>query len=77
MLVCSVFIIQVSVPVDLSKLSDVVKTDAVKNAAYGKLVTKVNNIDTSGFVLKTKYDAVKSQLKKIQKLVSLLKNKLQ
>ena len=77
MLVCSVFIIQVSVPVDLSKLSDVVKTDAVKNAAYGKLVTKVNNIDTSGFVLKTKYDAVKSQLKKIQKLASLLKNKLQ
>ena len=77
MLVCSVFIIQVSVPVDLSKLSDAVKTDAVKNAAYGKLVTKINNIDTSGFVLKTKYDAVKSQLKKIQKLVSLLKNKLQ
>ena len=77
MLVCSVFIIQVSVPVDLSKLSDAVKTDPVKNAAYGKLVTKVNNIDTSGFVLKTKYDAVKSQLKKIQKLVSLLKNKLQ
>ena len=77
MLVCSVFIIQVSVPVDLSKLSDAVKTDAVKNAAYGKLVTKVNNIDTSGFVLKTKCDAVKSQLKKIQKLVSLLKNKLQ
>ena len=77
MLVCSVFIIQVSVPVDLSKLSDAVKTDAVKNAAYGKLVTKVNNIDTSGFVLKTKYDAVKSQLTKIQKLVSLLKNKLQ
>ena len=77
MLVCSVFIIQVSVPVDLSKLSDAVKTDAVKNAAYGKLVTKVNNIDISGFVLKTKYDAVKSQLKKIQKLVSLLKNKLQ
>ena len=77
MLVCSVFIIQVSVPVDLSKLSDAVKTDAVKNAAYGKLVTKVNNIDTSGFALKTKYDAVKSQLKKIQKLVCLLKNKLQ
>ena len=24
---------------------------------YYKLVTKVNNIDTSGFVLKTKYDA--------------------
>ena len=46
----------VSVPVDLSKLSDVVKDDVVKRNVYDKLVTKVNNIDTSGFVLKTKYD---------------------
>ena len=29
-----------------------------------KLVAKVNNIDTSGFVLKTKYDADKSDLEK-------------
>ena len=29
---------------------------------YDKLVEKVNNIDTSGFVLKTKYDADKSEL---------------
>ena len=29
---------------------------------YGKLVAKVNNIDTSGFVLKTKYDTDKSDL---------------
>ena len=48
----------VPVPVDLSKLSDVVKNDVKKNV-YDKLVTKVNNIDTSGFVLKTKYDADK------------------
>ena len=47
----------VPVPVDLSKLSDVVKKDV-----YDKLVTKVNNIDTSGFVLKTKYDTGKSEL---------------
>ena len=40
------------VPVDLSKLSDVVKNDAVKKL-YDKLVAKVNSIDTSGFVLKT------------------------
>ena len=40
------------VPVDLSKLSDVVKKD-VKKPVYDKLVRKVNNIDTSGFVLKT------------------------
>ena len=30
---------------------------------YGKLVAKVNNIDTSGFVWITKYDADKSELK--------------
>ena len=42
------------IPVDLSKLSDVVKNDVVKKDVYDKLVTKGNNIDTSGFVLKTK-----------------------
>ena len=52
----------VPVPVDLSKLSDVVKNDVVKMEVYDKLVTKVNNIDTSRFVLKTKYDADKSKL---------------
>ena len=31
---------------------------------YDKLVAKVNNIDTSGFVLKTKYDTDKSDLEK-------------
>ena len=46
----------VPVPVDLSKLSDVVKNDVVQKTLYGKLVAKVNNIDTSDFVLKTKYD---------------------
>ena len=46
----------VPVPVDLSKLSDVVKNDVVQKAVYGKLVAKVNDIDTSDFVLKTKYD---------------------
>ena len=52
----------VPVPVDLSKLSDVVKNDVVKKTAYNKLVANVNNIDTSGFVLKTKYDRDKSEL---------------
>ena len=32
------------VPVDLSKLDDVVKNDVVKKAVYDKLVAKVNNI---------------------------------
>ena len=35
------------VPVDLSKLSDVVKNDVVKKAVYEKPAAKVINIDTS------------------------------
>ena len=50
----------VPVPVDLSKLNDVVKNDVVKMDVYNKLVAKVDN--TSGFVLKTKYDTDKSEL---------------
>ena len=38
-------------PVDLSKISDVVKNDDVTKAVYDKLVEKVNNINTSGLVL--------------------------
>ena len=41
----------VPVPVDLSKLSDVVKNFVVKKAVYDKLFAKVNSIDTSAFVL--------------------------
>ena len=37
-----------TVPVDLSKLSNV-KIDVVKKTVYDKLVAKVNNIDTSDF----------------------------
>ena len=43
-----------AVPVDLSKLSNVANNDVVKKTVYDKLVAKVNAIDTSGFVLKTK-----------------------
>ena len=42
-----------TVPVNLSKLSDVVKNDVVKKTVYDKLVAKVDNIDTSGLVKKT------------------------
>ena len=48
------------VPVDLSKLSDVVKNDVVKKTVYDRLVAKVNSINNSKFVLKTKYDTDKS-----------------
>ena len=50
------------VPVDLSKLSDVVKNDVVKKTVYDNLVAKVNNIDTSDFVLKNKYQTDKTEL---------------
>ena len=40
------------VPADVSELSNVVKNDVVKKTVYDKLVAKVNNIDTSDFVLK-------------------------
>ena len=50
------------VPVELlSKFSDAVKNDAAKKA---KLVAKVNNIDTSDLVFKTKYRTDKAELKK-------------
>ena len=52
----------VPVPVDLSKLSDVVKNDVLKKDVYNKLVAKLHNIDTSGFVLKTEYDTDESEL---------------
>ena len=54
----------VPIPADLSKLSNVVKNDVVKKVEYNKLVTKVNDIDTSDFVLKTKYVADKLELEK-------------
>ena len=52
------------VPNDLAKLSSVVKNGIVKKTEYNKLVTKVDNIDTTGFVLKSKYDTDKSGLEK-------------
>ena len=49
------------VPVDLSKLSDVVKNNVVKKAVYYKLVGKVSNINTSAFVLRIKYETDKTE----------------
>ena len=40
------------------------KAKLSKKTVYDKLITIVNNIDTSGFVLKTKYNTVKSDLEK-------------
>ena len=42
-----------TVPVDLSKPSNVVKNNVVKKTVYDKFVAKVDNIDTTGLVKKT------------------------
>ena len=52
----------VPIPPDLSKLNNVVKNDVVKKIDYNKLVAKVDNIDTSDFVLKTKCNTDKTEL---------------
>ena len=49
-----------TVPVDLANLRNVVKNDVVKKTEYNKLVAKVNGIDTTNFVLKTKYEKDRS-----------------
>ena len=54
----------------MSKLSDAVKNDVVKTTAYNKLVAKVDNIDNSGFVLKTKYNTDKTELENKSPIVT-------
>ena len=67
---------------DLNKLSNVVKNDVVKKTVYDKLVTKVNNIDTSVFVLKTnfntKFTGLENKIPNISDLVKKtgIKNKI-
>ena len=46
----------------------------LKKTVYDKLVAKVNNIDTSDFVLKTKYNTGETELeKKIPDVCNLVK----
>ena len=57
----------VPVPLDLSKLNDVVKSNAVKKTEYHELVKKVNTIqttDTRNLVKKTDYDTKISEIEK-------------
>ena len=59
-----------TVPVDLAKLSNVVKNDVVKKTECNSLKSKVDSIDTTNFVLKTKYEKDGSDVKdKISKIV--------
>ena len=47
----------------------------LKKTTYDKLVAKVNNIDISRFVLKTKYDTDKLELeKKVPDVTDFVKN---
>ena len=63
-----------AVPVDLSKLSDAVNNDVVKKTVYDQLVAKLNNIDTSDFVLKTNCNAEKTKLEnKIDNVTDFVK----
>ena len=57
----------VPISADLSKLSNVVKNGVVKKIVYNKLVEKVDNIDTSNFVLLN--IALTKQNKKIKFLI--------
>ena len=67
----------VPVPVDWSKLSDVVKKGVVKKDVYGKLAANANGIDTTGIVLKPEDDTDKSEVEnKIPDNNGLLKNRL-
>ena len=73
-----------SVPVDLAKLSNVVKNDVVKKTECDKLVNKVNGIDTTNFVSRTKYekdgsdfeDKINKIDKKVPDVSELVKNLL-
>ena len=49
-------------PDDVSKLSNLVTNEVFKNTVYNKLVAEVNNINTTDFVLKTKYNTDKTIL---------------
>ena len=60
------------VPVDLSKLSDVVKMMLLRNTVYDKLVVKVNNIDTSvkNFLKKAKLTELRNKIPDVSSLAT-------
>ena len=58
---------------DLAKLSNVVKNDVVKKTTYNTLKIKVDAIDTSGFVTRTKFttdtNALDDKIHKVEKKI--------
>ena len=65
-----------TVPDDLAKLSNVVKNDVVKKTDYNTLKSKVDGIDTSAFVTRTKFtadtNALDDKIDKVEKKVPVL-----
>ena len=61
------------VPADLAKLSNVVTNDVVKKTTYNTLENKVDAIDTSGFVTRTKFttdtNALDNKIDKVEKKI--------
>ena len=62
-----------TVPVDLAKLSNVVKNDVVKKTTYNTLKNKVDAIDTLKFVSRTKFttdtNALNDKIDKVEKKI--------
>ena len=56
-----------TVPVDLAKLSNLVKNYVIKKTEYSKLVTKVDNIDTTNF--EDKIDKIDKKIPDVTNLV--------
>ena len=60
-----------TVPNDLAKLSNVVKNEVVKRTDYDTLKSKVDGIDTSAFVTRTKFtadtNALDDKINKVEK----------
>ena len=65
----------ITVPADLSKLGNV-QDNAVKKVVNDKLVTKVNGINNSRFVLKTQYNTDKSGLEKENAKIAEIEGKI-
>ena len=60
------------VPVDLSKLSDLVKNDVVKKTDYNAKITKIENEipDISNLATKTELTAVKNKIPNVSGLAT-------
>ena len=63
-----------TVPDNSAKLSNVVKNDIVKKTTYNTLKNKIDAIDTSGFVTRTKFttdtNALDDKIYKVEKKLS-------